>query len=154
MTSIAWPDADSVPSVPCKGERTTVLVVGVHDGDTFTALLPFGGAFLKINVRLLGVDAPEIKVREAARKGTPIAALEEQAGAAVRDALLPLLDKREVVIQIKSWDKFGSRLLAECWLPDGQSLSAYLLERGFARAYKGDAKQPWTEAELRRILTT
>jgi endonuclease YncB( thermonuclease family) len=151
LSTMQWPDAKSVDRVPSKGERIEVKVISVHDGDTFCALVPIGNAFLKLDVRVLGIDAPEVQVRDAT-KGTELGRLQEQAGAVVRNCIAALIDQQVIGIRCTKWDKYGGRVLADVWLPDGQLLSEYLLQRQFVKAYQGQKKQAWTQEELDRII--
>jgi endonuclease YncB( thermonuclease family) len=53
-------------------------------------------------------------------------------------------EAKEVNIHIKSWDKYGGRVLGMVVL-DGRGLSEMLIEAGLARPYKGEAKSSWCE---------
>lgn len=64
-----------------------------------------------------------------------------------------LIAHRQVKLVVKRWDKYGGRLLADCFLEDGASLATLLLERGLCKAYGGAKKQAWTRAELEHILS-
>ena len=145
---ISWPDPKAISKVPHKRQHVVCKVVSVYDGDTFKALVPIGDAFLKLAIRVNGIDSPEVR----ARRNNALAPLEKQAALAVRDRVAELLDQQETVICPLAWDKYGGRLLADCWLPSGESLSEWLLQRGLVKAYHGARKQPWTQAELEAII--
>jgi endonuclease YncB( thermonuclease family) len=125
-------------------------VVDVHDGDTFTCIVDLGFCIMrKVVVRIDGVDAPEM------------AGVSKPAAIVVRDAVKTWLDRRLVPSRLisTSLDKYG-RSLADVIgtgkppsdRPEENSLRAFLLINGLAKAYKGDAKQPWTTEELAKIL--
>lgn len=93
-------------------------VAYVHDGDTLR--LTDGR-----RLRLIGVDTPEL-----GRDGKPA----QPYAVAARDALRSLLAKGDPVDLRFDKDRHDvhGRLLAHAYLADGRSLSAWLLERGYA----------------------
>ena len=146
-----WPAPETVERVPHKGERITVLICSVHDGDTMTAIVPFGKAFLKLDIRVEGIDAPEVQVR-GETKGTALGDLEERAGAAVRNHVAALCNGKEMQVCLHKNDKFGGRLLGTVYLSESETLTQHLLARHYCKAYGGQKKSAWTEQELKRIL--
>jgi endonuclease YncB( thermonuclease family) len=95
-----------------------VRVDHVYDGDTVT--LGDGR-----RLRLIGIDTPEL-----GREGKP----DQPYAVAARDALRALLrDRPELDLRLDQTrhDVYG-RLLAHAFLADGTSLSAWLLEKGYA----------------------
>ena len=149
-----WPDAKDVSRVPYKGEIIKVKIVSVYDGDTCTAIIPFSKSFIKLSVRVEGIDTPELHVRsKKAWKDDPERCqLEEEAGRLVRDEVKPLLEGKVCKAQLLKWDKYGGRVIAHIWPDSDQSLAEYLLERGQARPYAGEKKAIWTTEELRAIV--
>lgn len=88
----------------------------VHDGDTIK--LDDGQS-----LRLIGINTPEL-----GHGGAPAEALAD----AARDTLQTLLaDSPQIALRYDSErrDRYG-RLLAHAFLPDGRSITAYLLEQG------------------------
>lgn len=112
----------------------------VIDGDTVEIAVSFLPAPLppKLSIRVLGVDTPEKAPRA---KCEAEAALAKEASEFTKGAVA---NAREVEVQIKEWDKYGGRVLGHLLL-DGHSLSEMLIEQGFARPYKGEAKSSWCE---------
>ncbi|MFN3869878.1 MAG: thermonuclease family protein [Aquificaceae bacterium] len=117
--------------VPCK-------VVRVVDGDTFRCTLNNGE---EVRVRLIGVDTPESKANEKARRDA------EKSGKSVEEIVKmgklsaeftkKLLPKEEVVyleFDVQRTDKYG-RLLAYAWLSDGRMLNEVLIKEGYAQVY-------------------
>lgn len=98
-------------------------VVEVHDGDTARLVLDLGWHItLTENVRLLGVDAPELSTA---------------AGKVVRDFVQGLLPAgAAVTFASHELDKYG-RPLGRLTLPDGRDLSAVLIETGHGVPYDG-----------------
>lgn len=95
-----------------------VKVDHVYDGDTVT--LRDGR-----RLRLIGIDTPEL-----GREGKP----DQPYAAAARDALRALLrDRPELDLRLDQTRRdVHGRLLAHAFLADGTSLSAWLLEKGYA----------------------
>ena len=109
----------------------------VVDGDSCILLLDLGfNIFYKVDVRLEGLDTPE--------KGTP-------EGKIVKAKVEEWLKGKTLILVSKELDKFG-RVLGEIKTVDNESLNKWLIDNGFARAYNGEKKIPWTEAQIKRIL--
>lgn len=107
------------------------LVIKVYDGDTFTCGVEMFGDKYRFNVRLRGVDCPEIRTRNAREK---------TAGLRVRDSLRHLILDKHVRFTNVAYDKYG-RLLADVYLAD-LSLATWLIEHRMAVAYDGGTKHP------------
>lgn len=149
---------ETIPDVPCKDVPIQVYVYDVHDGDTVNFLMfcgPKCHTVLKLSLRLLGIDTPEI------RAGVGRLAEEKIAGEMSRNRLAELLNariakdkgtkqRRQVLttIIIRDWDKFGGRVLGEIILPSGKSAVDVLIAEGYGRPYTGDRKEPWTMEDL------
>ena len=97
-------------------------VVGVHDGDTLTVLK---ADKRQINVRLLGIDCPEV----GRGKDDP----PQPFGTAARLETSRLAFGQDVTVEVDSIDLYG-RTLARV-LIDGHDLGAELLEAGLAWHY-------------------
>jgi len=95
-----------------------VTVDHVYDGDTVT--LRDGR-----RLRLIGIDTPEL-----GREGKP----DQPFAVTARDALRALLqDRPELELRLDQTRRdVHGRLLAHAFLADGTSLSAWLLEKGYA----------------------
>ena len=94
----------------------------VYDGDTITADIDLGLSVTMrgVKLRLLGIDAPEMRGSDRDR------------GILARDWLRSQILDREILIQTKKDDreKYG-RLLAIVWL-DEVNINKALLDQGFA----------------------
>ncbi len=91
----------------------------------------------KINCRVNGIDAPEIRT---------------DAGKAVAQVVCDWFNQEKQLFFIsKKLDKFGRALGA---FTDGEndSLSDFLLDHGLARPYDGGKRGPWSEEKLRQIV--
>ena len=110
----------------------------VIDGDTVDISVPFLPHPLppKLSIRVLGVDTPEKAPRAQCEAEAKKAA---EASAFTKSAVAVA---QVVEIEIKTWDKYGGRVLGDIFL-DGHSLADMLIEEGLARPYKGEAKTSW-----------
>lgn len=106
------------------------------DGDTVKLSIQFGlfGITADCNVRLFGIDTPEMHSANpaeklAATKARDFAACKAPAGSIV-------------TVEVKGNDKYG-RCLASILDPDGEDLAKQQIAAGNARPYFGDKKVPW-----------
>lgn len=108
----------------------------VIDGDTVEFQTPFLPKPLKpvLSVRVYGVDTPEHHGK----------CMEEQIQAEVAKSFTEqkVFSARIVEVELKKWDKYAGRVLAEIWL-DNKPLSLMLLDKNLARSYHGEKKQGW-----------
>ena len=108
------------------GADDPVRLVRVFDADTILVQLA-GGTHER--VRLLGVDAPEVKGYREAEPGG------EEAKARARELLGSGPVRLETDATADDRDGYG-RLLRYVRLPDGRDLGRTLIEEGYARAYR------------------
>jgi len=109
-------------------------VLDVKDGDTFRVLVYIWlGHMVETNVRLRGIDTPEIK-RAACDA-------EKQKGEASHQALIKLLGER-VILHAVTHDKYGDRILADVYTEDLVNIGSLLIEQGHARPYDGTRPRP------------
>lgn len=99
-----------------RAETLAGHIVGVHDGDTVTLLLPGGE---RIKVRLAQIDAPE---------------LEQEFGAESQGSLFGALMDRDVEVVKETIDKYG-RTIGMIYLGD-TNVNKMQIERGMAWAYR------------------
>ena len=125
-------------SLAAHADYTDWKYTRVVDGDTveFEAkwLLPELGN--KIKIRVYGVDTPEKPPRAQCDKEA------QKALAASAFTKTFMTSAKSVSVQVKSWDKYGGRLLGNI-VVDGKSLRDELIKNNLAREYYGDAKQSW-----------
>jgi micrococcal nuclease len=126
---------DTVPfSLPL--ENCTVKVVKVYDGDTLTVAFPFGGKLYRTQVRLLGMDCPEMKGNSEEERAHAVLA---------RDELVKLVMGKIVVLQnTEKKEKFG-RVLADIFLGD-LHVNAYMVDKGLALPYNGEKKAAYNKS--------
>jgi endonuclease YncB( thermonuclease family) len=124
-----------VPFVP---PITSGYVIKVYDGDTITIAgrLPYPESRLyRFQVRLLGIDSPEIKGKTEKEK---------EAAHKSQQALEGLVLNKTVLLREISTEKYG-RILANVYLvaESGQELlvNKWMLTNGHAVPYDGKTKQ-------------
>jgi endonuclease YncB( thermonuclease family) len=112
-------------------------VVRVIDGDTLRVqALIWIGQQVEINVRLDGVDAPELSGACGRER-----ALARQA----RDLVDSKIRGGAVVLRHIRHGKFAGRVVASVETPDGEDLAALLHDAGLALPYGGGPRASWCE---------
>ena len=122
-------------------------VVRVYDGDTITIATRVcleGNTSIKLyrfNVRLRGINTPEISSKYPAEKLLAIEA---------RDALRNIVMGKLVTLEGISYDKYG-RILADVKTRDGLNIGQWMIENQYAISYDGGKKyipNEWTDIPL------
>ena len=91
-------DIKNIPRIPEHNKIIPARVIDVHDGDTVTVVFLLGGVTpFRINIRLLGIDAPELRGELE---------IEKIAAKKVRDVVSDLISDKIIFLKIKDWDKF------------------------------------------------
>ena len=127
-----WDNA--IPFVP---PITTGYVLKVYDGDTITiaSKLPYEGSpIYKFQVRLNGIDTPELKTKNPAEK---------ERATQCKQALSSLCLSHFVTLENVSLEKYG-RILADVHC-EGIHLNQYMIDNGFAVKYDGGHKNSFEE---------
>ena len=143
-------NADDISLVPHKKEEIKAKVVSVYDGDTVTCIFLHGKKVpMKINVRIRGIDAPEMKSKNP---------LETKAAMVVKHIVSSMIKDEMVKLVIIKWDKYGGRIVGDIYYKNKGnecSLSDFLLGAGLVKPYDGTKKkEPWENKELRIIMNT
>ena len=114
------------------------LITRVIDGDTVAFEAKFLPPPLKpeLSLRIYGVDTPEKGSRAKCQQE------DDRGQAATRFTHNTIRSAKTYRIIIKSWDKYGGRVLGDV-IVDGISLRDLLIRNGYAREYYGDAKLSW-----------
>jgi len=133
------------PFVPVPDDGVA-RVCRVYDGDTLTLLCRVAGRLATLQLRVRGIDAPELRC-----------AAQKKCACLVRDVVRALLLGREVRVVGDSLDKYG-RLLGDVLLPgaandETDTLSKFLMSRGLSRPYDGSSRLPWSPESLDAIST-
>lgn len=135
-----------IENVIFKNQVISVYIYEVYDGDTVKFLAFVGNKVIKLSLRLLGIDTPEI------RSGAGRLVEEKTAGIMARNRLSELINsagnKHLTNIIIRDWDKFGGRVLGDIILENGCSVAEILINEGYAKPYHGEKKELWTMEDL------
>ena len=115
-------------------------VIKVYDCDTITIATKFpylttlneSNIMYRFHVRLLGIDTPEMKTKNADEKS--IAQLAQK-------TLSELILNQNVTLKNTSLDKYG-RILANVYTENGVELSNWAITSRFAVSYDGGTKKP------------
>lgn len=105
-------------------------IVDVYDGDTCQIVIFHNFAFQRFSLRIEGIDAPEIKDKNALIKEKAID---------VRNIVRNLILNKTLTVTITGFEKYG-RLLGDITLPNNQLLSKHLLGLGLVQEYDGGKK--------------
>jgi micrococcal nuclease len=128
--NVPWGEAQ--PFVP---PIQSGCVIKVYDGDTITITqrMPYKNSpIYRFQVRLLGIDTPEMKSNVAHEKEMAVQA---------QMALSNLLLHKHVTLSNVSTDKYG-RLLADVYV-NGVNVCAWMLKHTCAQPYDGGKKSCW-----------
>lgn len=116
--------------VICLGQRFSVKVVAISDGDTFTGL---NSDNLQLKFRIFGIDAPEKK---------------QAFGNRAKEYLSSLIFSKEVTVDVQSQDGWG-RYISYVYTPEGQDVSLLMLNEGMAWHFiKYDNTECYKRAEV------
>lgn len=134
LVALALGCAPATAGKPFRGP-VEATVVRVLDGDTFVAdAAVWPGQTLRVNVRIRGIDAPEMKARCAA---------ERSAAERARDELAELLGGHPVSISNIAGAKYYGRVLADVATAQGLEVGREMIERQLVRAYEGGRREGW-----------
>lgn len=112
-------------------------VLKVLDGDTLLAEAEiWPGQTLRVNIRIRGIDAPEMKSRCKA---------EREAALRARAALSDLVAGGAISLSNIGGAKYYGRVLADVDTEAGEAVATVMLDRGLARPYDGGKRQGWCD---------
>jgi endonuclease YncB( thermonuclease family) len=113
-------------------------VVKVYDGDTCTCVVDLGFKLsIKIKVRLVGIDTPEIRTKDLEEK---------ERGYASRDWLREQILGKKVLLHTSERGKFG-RWLGRIWcieetnITESNSYNQIIINEGHAKEYFGGKRK-------------
>ena len=111
------------------------MVVEVLDGDTFLAdASVWPGQTVRVNIRIRGIDAPEMKARCDDERAAALRA---------RDALASLFGDDPVAISNIAGAKYYGRVLADVTTSGGDAVASVLLGEKLVRPYAGGRRAGW-----------
>lgn len=129
----------NTPELSLAGKTMYARVVKVYDGDTITVVLPLFDSFYKYNVRIYGLDTPELRSKNTLLKYCAYRA---------RDRIIELIDGNDleqivslVYIECQEYDKYG-RLLCNVYLDETREISItnVLIAEHLGYMYNGEKK--------------
>jgi len=138
---LAEVDCSTVAPFSFNQIETYARVCKVYDADTVTIVFEWFGKFVKVNMRLEGIDAPELHSKVA---------IEALASKRARDHLAELILNKVVIVNLGKFDKYG-RTLGKIFTLDASCVNEHLISCQYVRGYDGGKKEAWTESELERI---
>jgi micrococcal nuclease len=110
-------------------------VVKIHDGDSILVdAHPWPGMTIRINVRVRGIDSPEIRGKCEAEK---------KAARKARDRMAELV-KGGVRLENISLGKYAGRVVADAISKSG-TVAVILINEGLARPYAGGKRTGWCD---------
>ena len=122
-------------AAPAGSIQAPATVLSAYDGDTITVEATiWSGMTWRGNVRVRGVDTPEIRGQCDREKALALAA---------RDFVREMVVGQVVTLAGVEYDKYAGRVVAAVLLPDGRDLAETLIAAGHARPYEGGARQGW-----------
>lgn len=131
---LAMSPAEAGRSTAFKGP-VEASVVEIIDGDTFLAEAHvWPGHFVTVNIRIRGIDAPEMKSR---------CEKERDAALRARAELASLIEDGPIRLTNIGGAKYYGRVLAEVATKDGLSVGQALLARALVRPYSGGRRDSW-----------
>lgn len=149
QASLSNIDPATVSNLPRKGLITKCRVCSVHDGDTITIMYLNGSQPFKINLRMEGIDAPELTSKDP---------LEKEAAIRVRDWLKTKMECRKYwYVLPKKWDKYGGRMVGTLHFnnhPKSLSINDLMVNQGLVVPYHGAKKEAWTAQKLKDIIAS
>jgi endonuclease YncB( thermonuclease family) len=133
-------DPESFIQFDLNGQELLCRVLRVHDTDTITVGFKLKSNFYRKNLRITGIDSPELHSRNA--KEAKLCRLG-------REYLKQRYLNKIILVKMGPDDKYG-RTLADIFDKDSnEHINAKLVECKFARAYGGDLKKvPWDKTEV------
>lgn len=135
MIKTFWPIFGLLISVQATAAdlRIPAEITRVYDGDSFFIKATIWPQHtIETEIRVRGVDTPEIKGKCESEKAAAIKA---------RDFVQSL--GTHVTLSDIAPDKYGQRYDATVTLPDGRNLADVIIETGLGRPYNGDKRAGW-----------
>lgn len=127
--------AEASPRQETLAGPMTGAVLSVLDGDTVNVKIRVWiGQEIETSLRIDGIDAPEIKGK-CERERTLAAAAREELATLVNDNIVRIYNVR--------LEKYAGRVLGQLQTSGGIDIGKHMIDKGFARAYHGEKRQPW-----------
>lgn len=116
-----------------------IQVTNVHDGDTVSAnILIWPQIVIDTNIRLKGIDTPEISSKSRCEKDLAIKARDFLDQTIKSSKKCILIDPNTT--ETKYAGRFGGDIIC-----DGVDISNLLIKNGYAKPYNGRKKEQWCD---------
>ena len=136
-------DIKKIPPLYDVNKKIYGKVINVYDGDTITVLYLFKNKIpMKIKLRIIGIDTPEIKGEGEERKAAEL----------IRDDIKRLILGKFFYFIMYKFDKYGGRILGDLYIKKNLTLSDYIIVNGYGKKYTGKKKENWNKKELKEIV--
>lgn len=120
---------DNTPTFSFNKLVLKAKVIRVYDGDTLWVAIRYNHKYVKMKVRLLGIDTPEIRTNNLEEKKKAILA---------RDFLRNLILNKIVKLHCDKFDKYG-RLLGKIYIKNN-CVNDTMIDKGYGVSYDGGSK--------------
>lgn len=139
-------DCSKIKKFSFEGIKTYAKVAKIYDPDTITIVFEYLGEPTKINIRLDGIDSPELKSKNSNESNACKKGIEK---------MKELIENKIIIISLLKYDKYG-RILANIDtlepINDGiTNINKFLIKYNYARKYGGEKKLDWTQEELDKV---
>jgi endonuclease YncB( thermonuclease family) len=119
--------------------KTLAKCINVHDTDTITIIYKYNNEYYKSNIRLSGIDSPELKSSN----------IEESNWCKEGKAYLESIILNKIInVNMGKFDKYG-RILGYIYTLNNECINDLLISKSYVRAYDGGHKKEWTSDELK-----
>jgi micrococcal nuclease len=127
---------DNIKKFTFSGISTYAKIIKVYDGDTATIIFKHNNEYIKLNCRINGIDAPEIKSKILNEKN-----MANHAKLFLQNIILNQI----VFIKFYDFDKYGRPLVDIIinYNNNYKTISNIMISGGFARKYDGGHKDEW-----------
>jgi endonuclease YncB( thermonuclease family) len=121
-------------------------IINIYDGDTIQTNLFLPEPLNAIEIRVLGIDTPEMPAasyKTSGKLGRASCKKEAELALAAKEYLNQLAIRSHYIMTISnySWDKYGGRIDADVYFGDVNVAQA-LLANGMAKPYDGTGSKP------------
>tara|TARA_B110000902_G_C14248045_1_gene565032 strand:- start:244 stop:654 length:411 start_codon:yes stop_codon:yes gene_type:complete len=110
--------------------KTKAKVVKVYDGDTIWVAFNYKGKYVRIKIRLYGIDTPELRSKHN---------LEKEKAIDAREYLKRMIFNKIITLECGKFDKYG-RLLGKIYY-NNIYVNQKMIEMGLGIAYNGGTKK-------------
>lgn len=141
-----YPSLNNCPKLELEGNYDARFV-DIYDGDTLTCVIKLNNSFYKVNIRVAGIDTPEIRstdkiiAYEARNRAFEILTGIKILNTTTKEEIRNILDNSIYMIKLdcQKNEKYG-RNLAVVYNINGVNLGEQLIKEGYAKMYYGGKK--------------